>query len=99
MSTKTTDKIAINSVEIEIAGTKLKLTLEQARELKDVLNKAFPAKEYVATAPVIIEREVWPHYSPNWPLWRTEITCGGSSLIGDRIQGATSGTLCLAVAR
>jgi len=39
------DKITIRSVEIEIGGTKIKLTLEQVEELKKILAKAFPEPE------------------------------------------------------
>lgn len=45
MKAKQPDTIAIRSVEIEIGGTKLKLTLEQVAELKKILAKAFPEPE------------------------------------------------------
>lgn len=84
---KKSDTIAITSVKIEIAGTTLNLTIEQARQLKDILAQAFPEQKivYVPTAPVIIERERWPDW--NRPFWATEITCGGNT--------DTAGTLML----
>lgn len=62
MSTKQTekDRITIRSVEIEIGGTKLKLTLEQVAELKKILAKAFPEPEtktvYVPGPERVVER-------------------------------------------
>lgn len=93
MSTKTEDKIAISSVEIQIAGTKLKLTLEQVAELKKILAKAFPDKETVyvpGPTRTIIERDyTWPFTRPYVPrLNEWDITC--------RSNDSTSATLCLA---
>lgn len=89
MSKTNTDKIAINAVEIDIAGTKLKLTLEQVAELKKILDKAFPDKEtiYVPGPAQIIYRDRWP--IPHWerfPNW--EVTC--------KSTGSSSAALCLA---
>lgn len=40
--TKRKQKIAISTIEIEIGDTTQKLTLEQAKELRDILNETFP---------------------------------------------------------
>ena len=83
MSTKTENKISINAVEIEIAGTKIKLTLEQVAELKKILAKAFPEKEivYVPGPERVIHEPVSAHWPKTYP-WKNpywEITCQATS--------------------
>lgn len=101
MSTKTEKAaIAVTGVEIEIGGTKLKLTLDQVAELKKILAKAFPEPEtkvvHVPGPERIIERQR-PHYPPQWPWddkrspkWRQwEITCGSVGQTGTLKLAAT----------
>lgn len=48
-----TDKIEISKIKIQVKDTKLELSLEEARELKLVLEQLFPNPviQYVQTAP------------------------------------------------
>jgi hypothetical protein len=85
---KTKDTIAITSVKIEIAGTTLNLTLDQARQLKEILESAFPKKETVYI-PTYVDRTVWPTYDrPFWqPSW---ITCGATNAGNAGCENATT---------
>ncbi len=51
-------RVKIGSIEIEINGEVIKLGLEEAKELKDILNDTFPEREitYVSYPPIYIER-------------------------------------------
>jgi hypothetical protein len=81
-----TDKVKINNIEVQIGDVKHKLTLEQAKDLQNILNQLF-AKEvkYVPYQPIYIERwwgNSWPYVAPAivpttdpyQPTWT--ITCG-----------------------
>lgn len=65
-------KIAIDNVEIDIAGKKLKLSIDQAMELRDILDETFP--KYSPVSPVYIPYYVerYREYRPHWTDW--EIT-------------------------
>jgi len=81
MSTK--PKVTIDKLSITLGSKKLELTLEEARELKKILNDTLePTVTY--NPPAIIER----HYDrypaiPQWhtdPVWaRPTITCSTQS--------------------
>lgn len=59
----------IEQVVINVAGTRLELTIEQAKELRDILNGTFPTYT-PAPMPIIIERD---RYEPERPYpWYTE---------------------------
>lgn len=72
-----TSKIAVQSVRIEIAGSVLELTLEQVRELKNILGKAFPEPEvkWIPSAPVVIE----PFRDHPYRYWEPQVWCGSQS--------------------
>ncbi len=74
MKSENSTKIAINSIELEIAGTKLKLTLAQAKELKEMLQKAFPEATvvYQPTHWIYSQQPSLQEFQPS--DWR--ITCG-----------------------
>ncbi len=73
-------KVGINKIEIELDGDIIKLSLEEARELKDILNDTFPdegmkeleelKKKHDELSPqppyqpIIIDR--YYRYSPRW---------------------------------
>lgn len=63
-------KTKLEKIIISVSGRKLELTLEEARELKRVLNETL---EPVVTwhPPIIIERQ--PTYIPLYAPW--EVTC------------------------
>mgnify|MGYP001607599741 CR=1 FL=1 len=67
------DEVSISKVEISIAGEKLRLTLEQAKELQKILNNTFPAPE-TKVVPVYVARPVYRErsvpYVPKWDQWR-----------------------------
>ncbi len=60
-------KVKVTKVEIEIGDSKQMLTLAQARELRDVLNEAFP-EDTRLTYPIVIHDWSRPyHYwTPTW---------------------------------
>ena len=56
----------IKCIEMEVSGKTLKLSVKQAKELRDLLNENFPEKEtkYITTYPVI--HEVSTYRRPYW---------------------------------
>lgn len=62
------EKIEISKVTLKVGGKDIELTLEQARELKDVLGELFPEKTVPFTTPIqpiLIE----PYYPRPWHQW------------------------------
>ncbi|MDD2869666.1 hypothetical protein [Neomegalonema sp.] len=81
-------KIEISKVCIKIAGKELSLTIEQAKELQDILNKTFGQSTTTwVTYPVY-----YPSYPyikqvyPNWTITYPEYVCGDNT---------SNTTLCL----
>lgn len=71
-------KAKINKINITVGSNELELTLEQARDLKKILDELFPAP-YIPSAPIIIERDRWiPQPQPQWPTWEPNIICKSS---------------------
>ncbi len=56
-------KVRVTKVEIEIGDSKQLLTLDQAKELRDVLNDAFPEDRPI-TYPTVIHE--WPRPYHYW---------------------------------
>jgi len=54
-------KIKINEITIEIDGNKIKLPIEAAKELRDMLNETFPKKT----------EEKHIHHHDHWRWWNT----------------------------
>ena len=55
-------KVKINSIELTIGKDKIKLTVEEARELNNILNDLFGKPEsipYSVPYPVYVEKEPW----------------------------------------
>ena len=75
-------KIKITNIELQIGKSKFKLSLDEARELKKILNDTFPSKEVVYINPIYVEEYKWPVWKP-YDIW-----CGTCS--------TDSHTLCLA---
>lgn len=99
MATKNSKSdIAVSFVEIEIAGTKLKLTLEQVGELKKMLAKAFPEPTvntvYVPGPERIVHRYPYPptHWMQSPRLDDMQITCSAAQA---RLGGSSTRTLQL----
>jgi len=77
----------ISKIEIKVAGKVLVLTLEQAKELRDILDEAFPkvtiqtfpvvinSQPVVIQPPVVIPQPVYPHWTTT-PFWCEGTTCG-----------------------
>lgn len=61
--------IAIEQVVINVAGTRLELTIEQAKELRDILNGTFPTYT-PSPAPIVIREHACVPYRPS--PWYTE---------------------------
>ncbi len=83
--------IAISEIEIKIGDKVLKLSLEQAKNLRDILCETFPTPQPHWQAPVVIERPVYipRHVYPQW-----EITCGTDS----QRRGQNGRIMCLSAA-
>ena len=82
------NNVAISKIEVTINKKTLELTLEEAKELKEILNEVF--EKAMPVVPVV-EPVPQPIYIPNpqpyrWYQW--EITCTDPN--------STTGTLCLA---
>lgn len=80
-------KVKIGNIEIEIGGRVMKLKLEEAKELRDMLNSTFPEKEYIPSTPIIIDRDYYPWRRDYWacniaPFYGNSITAtnGDSTL-------------------
>lgn len=61
-------EVSIKNVVIKIGKKEIALSLEEARELKDVLDRTLGGNEktiWVPSTPVIIERPWYPSY-PHW---------------------------------
>lgn len=58
-------KVKIGNIEIEINGKVIKLKLEEAQELKDILNKTFP-DEKTTYVEKYIDRYPYRHWRYNW---------------------------------
>lgn len=75
---KNDKEIKISKIEIQIGPKKLELTLEEARELKDILNKAFPDRyDFQVKYPIHInppERT----YTPYWHKW--DVICSDETM-------------------
>lgn len=87
-------KAEISKITITVAGQKLELTLEEARDLKKALNDALePKTVFPYVPPVVIDRPVYVPPPPYpWDRWNTspyrprpgEIWCGsGSNNVGE----------------
>ena len=83
------EQIKVSKIEIKIGKQVISLTPDELKELKNVLEAAFPEKEvikWIPQAPIIIDRPIypkWPYWdnSPTFPNWpnRWDITCSSSS--------------------
>jgi hypothetical protein len=71
------NQIAVSHIEIKIRDNTLRLSPEEFRELRDILNATFPAevKWYPAPAPVFIPAPSYPlewyppkHWDIGWPV-------------------------------
>lgn len=69
MSTEKAE-IKISKMEIKIGGETIRLTLEQAMDLKSILNKTFPdakTNTVYVDRPVVIHWDRWPIPVPQYP--------------------------------
>ena len=70
------DKVKITSIEIQMGDTKVGLTLQQAKDLKDALKEMFPDPP-VVTLPVPYYVPIWERRQ-YWGSWR--VTTGGETV-------------------
>lgn len=63
------DKVEIKKVVINIGGKELNLTVEEAKELRDLLNGTFGEKEtiYIPQYPVYPDNPYYP-----WRYWKVD---------------------------
>ena len=91
------NQIAVSHIEIKIRDNTLRLSPEEFRELRDILNATFPAevKWYPTPAPVYIPPITIPMDTPYpWRHW--EVTCQ-SGVCGDGASTVDCQTMCLAL--
>ena len=67
------NKVEIKKVVLEVGGKEIQLTIEEAKELQELLNKTFGENKNTITIPC--PYPVYPDYP--WRLWR--VTCAVSS--------------------
>ncbi len=62
------EKIKISKIEVKTSdGKKVDLTLEEAKELYEQLDKLFGDKTvYVPNSPLVIYKDRWPYYPVTW---------------------------------
>lgn len=72
-------KVSIKNVIVKIGDKEISLSLYEAKELQDILNRTFGTEKtvFVPSAPVIIERPWYPTY-PHW-----YVTCNADSAVVD----------------
>lgn len=84
------DKITISKIEIKIADKVIPLTLEQAKELKEILNETFPEP---TSYPIVVDRPVYIDRYPFRPYtyWGASYSCSGQTngSFTNAIQDAT----------
>lgn len=83
MKKPSSQETKIEKVVLTVGGQTVPVTLEQALELRDALNQAFPCPSpnytpvYIPSpTPFIVERPYIPPQSPMYPI----ITCGTTQL-------------------
>lgn len=87
------NEISIGKIEIKINKKTISLTIEQAKELRQILNDTFPVAN---DAPFVIEKHVYPWREnyPVTPFWDvTYPYC--RSTTGDAPLNGEPNTLCL----
>ncbi len=63
--------IEIKKVVITIAGKDLELTIGQAKELQDILNKTFPNNKEYNVIKIIEQKDYIPYpIYPSYPSWQ-----------------------------
>lgn len=85
---KSSKGVKIGKVELEIGGKVIRFSLEEAKELRDILKDTFPEKEYVPSQPIFIREYPWWQYNPDpWRYWEPYYTtCGGSVTADDTLR-------------
>ena len=68
MSNDMTKKTKINNIEIGIGDVSVNLTLDQARELNEILNDMFKGKERTTYIPYPVVEPYAPRRNP-WDIW------------------------------
>jgi len=68
--------IKIENIILKVGSTQIKMTVEEARELQDALNRTFKTSESTKVDPVIIPIPNYPRYDQWYPTW----TSGNSSI-------------------
>jgi hypothetical protein len=74
--------IQISTVTIAVAGKKIELTIAQARELRDVLNDAFPlGSPFTSLVPLVPLPITVDPSRPEWPpqTWCSMVNVNGMS--------------------
>ncbi len=80
------NKVEIKKIVINIGDTIINLSLDQARELQDILNKTFGKKQIVY--PYDPPYPMYPYY-PTYTYWN--MTYSGDTAICSSISGAAGG--------
>ena len=61
------DKAQITSIEIQMGSTRVSLTLQQAKDLRDALGEMFP--KYPAVVFPVPYAPIWERPRPYWGDW------------------------------
>lgn len=69
--------VKLNHMELEVDGRVIQLTLEEAKELKALLDELFEEKHYVPMLP----QETWPYWTQPYIVW-SGIDAGSDSSFG-----------------
>src|SRR5262245_45274545 len=71
------DTIQVTKIEIRIGAKTLSLSIEEMKELKEILNDTFPNPvQILPPAPVVIERPIYPR----WPWSKWDVTWGTETM-------------------
>jgi hypothetical protein len=81
-------EVSIKKVVVKIGDKEIGLSLDEAKELQDILNRTFGTEKtvFVPSAPVIIERPWYPTY-PHWYVTCEANTSGNYTITASNTAG------------
>lgn len=75
--------VKLNHMELEVDGMVIQLTLEEAKELKALLDELFEEKHVPHYVPMPPPQETWPYWTQPYIVWSGNTTdldaCSDSS--------------------
>jgi hypothetical protein len=74
------DKIKVSKIVLKVGDKTVELTLEQAKEMQQILSDLFKDTPLTSPAPIYIDRPVYIPYrdntTPAYPFWQPQFWCG-----------------------